>query len=290
MQDHLIRATAQGIRAFAAVTTNLVEEARVRHDCYPVAAAALGRTLTASLLLAANLKSDESLTIKIAGNGGLGDIVADAKPDGTVRGYVKNPHVDLPLRSGKLDVGKAVGEGHIYVTRFTGLRHPFTGSSPLISGEIAEDITNYLLVSEQTSSSVGLGVLVQPDLSVIASGGFLIQALPEADEAAIAKLETNLAAIQPVSQMVHNGYAAQQIVEQIFKDMTITFYDEQNLFFRCPCSEERVQNMLISLGEQELQEMLAEGQAEVTCHFCNEKYRFDTAVLAGMLDTVRQKK
>ncbi|HWR05234.1 Hsp33 family molecular chaperone HslO [Sporomusa sp.] len=284
MHDHLIRATAPGIRAFAAVTTNLVEEARRRHDCFPVATAALGRTMTGALLMAANLKTAENLTIRISGNGPLGEIVADASPDGSVRGYVRNPFVDLPLKNGKLAVGQAVGSGHIYVTRFAGLKQPFTGSAALVSGEIAEDLTHYLTVSEQTPSSVALGVLIAPDTTTLAAGGFFIQALPGAEEDALIKLEDNLRHISPVSQMVHNGQDAKGILETVFYGLPTTVYDTLNVKFNCQCSRERVQGMLVSLGADEIKAMAAEGQAEVCCHFCNEKYQFDSRELTNILE------
>jgi molecular chaperone Hsp33 len=284
MHDHLIRATAPGIRAFAAVTTNLVEEARRRHDCFPVATAALGRTMTGALLMAANLKTAENLTIRISGNGPLGEIVADASPDGSVRGYVRNPFVDLPLKNGKLAVGQAVGSGHIYVTRFAGLKQPFTGSAALVSGEIAEDLTHYLTVSEQTPSSVALGVLIAPDTTTLAAGGFFIQALPGAEEDALMRLEDNLRHIPPVSQMVHSGQDAKGILETVFYGLPTTVYDTLNVKFNCQCSRERVHGMLVSLGADEIKAMAAEGQAEVCCHFCNEKYQFDSKELTNILE------
>ncbi|WP_371370940.1 Hsp33 family molecular chaperone HslO [Sporomusa aerivorans] len=288
MHDHLIRATVPGIRAFAAVTTNLVEEARKRHNCYPLATAALGRTMTGALLMAANLKTNESLTVRIAGDGPLGEIVADASPDGSVRGYVKNPFVDLPLNNGKWAVGQAVGKGHIYVTRFVGLKQPFTGSAELVSGEIAEDITQYLTVSEQTPSSVALGVLIAPDITVAASGGFFIQALPGAEEEALVQVEDNLRQLPPVSQLVHDGLDAKGILEKVFAGLPTTIYDSLPLRFHCKCSRERVENMLISLGVNEIREMAAEGQAEVCCHFCSEKYQFAAYELEEMLKHIEQ--
>lgn len=230
MEDHVIRATAPGLRAFAAVTTNLTDEARRRHNCYPVAAAALGRTMTAALLLATNLKADESITVRISGDGPLGEIIADATARGSVRGYVKNPQIDLPLQEGKLDVGKAVGAGNIFVTRFTGLKRPFTGSAPLVSGEIAEDVTNYLLTSEQTPSSVALGVLVGPDYTVQAAGGFLVQALPGAADEVIDKLEQNLASLRPVSHLIKAGYGAADILEKIFTGLSINLYEPKKTY------------------------------------------------------------
>ena len=284
MHDHLIRATAPGIRAFAAVTTTLVEEARRRHECFPVATAALGRTMTGALLMAANLKTAESMTVRISGDGPLGEIVADATPDGSVRGYVRNPFVDLPLHNGKLDVGQAVGGGHIHITRFVGLKQPFTGSAALVSGEIAEDITHYLTVSEQTPSSVALGVLIAPDTTTLAAGGFFIQALPDAEEDALIRIETNLRQIPSVSHMIHSGQDAKGILETVFSGLPTTFYDVLDLRFNCQCSRERVQNMLISLGADELKAMTAEGEAEICCHFCNEKYQFNATELAAILE------
>jgi len=291
MQDHIIKATTiGGVRAFAIVTTNLVEEARKRHDCYPVAIAGLGRTMTAALLLAANLKTDESITIRIAGNGPLGDIIADAHASGVVRGYVKNPHVDLPLRGIKLDVGTAVGDGQIYVTRFTGLKQPFTGSSALVSGEIANDVTNYLLISEQIPSTVSLGVLVQPDLTVGAAGGFIVQALPNADDEVLRKIEQNIGALPPVSQLVSEGKDAAGIINMIFNELPITLYEKTSVEFKCHCSHERVQDMLVSLGEKEIDDIIiTDGQAEVCCHFCGEKYQYDTSDLEQVILLIKEK-
>jgi molecular chaperone Hsp33 len=290
MQDHIIKATTTGgVRAFAIVTTNLVEEARKRHDCYPVAIAGLGRTMTAALLLAVNLKTDESITVRIAGDGPLGEIVADAHASGVVRGYVKNPHVDLPLREGKLDVGTAVGEGHIYVTRFTGLKQPFTGSVQLVSGEIAEDVTSYLFVSEQTPSSVALGVLVLPDLTVGAAGGFIIQALPNAEDEVLSQVEKNIANLPPVSQLISEGKNATDIINLIFAQLPVTLYEETPVEFKCPCSHERIQGVLVSLGEAEIDDIIAtDGQAEICCHFCGEKYQFNKRDLDDIILFIRE--
>jgi len=288
MNDHLVKATAPGVRAFAAVTTGLCEEARRRHDCFPVAAAALGRTMTAALLLAANLKTDEYLTIRIAGDGPLGGVIADAHALGTVRGYVRNPHVDLPLAGKKLPVGAAVGGGHIHVTRFTGLKQPFTGTVPLVSGEIAEDVANYLLVSEQTPSSVALGVLVETDYTVAAAGGLMVQAMPGADDAGLAKIEANLAALPPVSELVRGGADAAAMLLKMLAGLEATVFEPARLAFLCQCSTERVEAMLASLGREELAAMAAEGQAEVRCHFCGEKYNIGGARLEELLASLPQ--
>lgn len=276
MDDHLLRATVPGVRAFAAVTTNLAEEARRRHNSYPVATAALGRTMTGALLLAANLKTTESLTIRIKGDGPLGEVIADAKANGTVRGYVKNPHVQLPLNQlGKLDVGGGVGQGHLYLTRFTNLKQPFTGSTELVSGEIAEDLTQYLYVSEQTPSSVALGVKVSPDLTVLAAGGLIIQALPNADDEVLAQIEQNLKTLPSVSTMVESGASSRNILEHVFETLPIQWYEHQALSFECTCSKDKVSAMLVSLGDNEIAELESKGQAEIICHFCNEHYYFE---------------
>ena len=291
MKDHILKATTTGgVRAFAIITTQLVEEARKRHDSYPVATAGLGRAMTAALLLAANLKTDESITVRIAGDGPLGEIVADAHESGIVRGYVKNPHLDLPLRNGKLDVGSAVGEGHIFVTRFTGLKQPFTGSSELVSGEIAEDVTNYLLVSEQTPSSVALGVLVEPDLTVGAAGGFMIQALPDAEDEVLSQIEENIRTLPPVSQLIREGKDAAAIIKMIFAQLPVTLYEEIPVEFKCPCSHERIQDVLVSLGAEEIKDILTnDGQAEVCCHFCGEKHQFTKEDLENVMEIIAAK-
>ena len=284
MKNHLVKATANGIRIFAAVTTQLVDEASKRHSCYPLATAALGRAMTGALLLAANLKTKECITLKIQGDGPLGKIVADANADGIVRGYVDYPQVDLPLKDGKLDVGAGVGNGTIAVTRFTGLKQPFTGSAELVSGAIAEDITQYLMVSEQTPSSVGLGVLVSPDLNVLASGGFFIQALPNIEPEVIDQLENNLSQIEPVSKMIRDGMNAKEIINAIFKEMKVEFHTETELQFGCQCSRDKIEDVLISLGRQEIESLIADGKAEVSCHFCGEKYQFSKADLEVVLN------
>lgn len=289
MTDHLVKATVPGVRAFAAVTTGLAEEARRRHDCFPVAAAALGRTMTAALLLAANLKTDEYLTIRIAGDGPLGGVTADAHALGTVRGYVRNPHVELPLAGHKLPVGQAVGQGHIHVTRFTGMKQPFTGTAELVSGEIGDDVANYLLVSEQTPSTVALGVLINTDYSVGAAGGIIVQALPGAEDEVLAKVEANLAALPPVSELVRGGADAASMLLKVFAGLEATVFESARLAFNCQCSTERVEAMLVSLGREELADMAREGKAEVRCHFCGEKYDVAGERLNELLASVAEK-
>lgn len=284
MSDKLVKAITKGVRVYAAVTTDLVNEAIRRHDCYPVAAAALGRTMTGALLLAANLKNKEALTVNIRGNGPLKNITADAVPEGFVRGYVADPHVELPLNDkGKLDVGGGVGQGLVTVTRFTGLREPMRGSSEIVTGEIAEDLTNYLYVSEQTPSSIGLGVLVDTDFSAKAAGGFIIQPMPDADEETISRLEENLQKLRPVTTMIDEGKDAREIILEIMNGFEMEFLTTTDLAFRCQCSKERLEDVLLNLNHDDMESLIADGQAEVCCHFCGEKYHFTREELQHLL-------
>ena len=284
MSDKLVKAITKGVRVYAAVTTDLVNEAIRRHDCYPVAAAALGRTMTGALLLAANLKNKEALTVNIRGNGPLKNITADAVPEGFVRGYVADPHVELPLNDkGKLDVGGGVGQGLVTVTRFTGLREPMRGSSEIVTGEIAEDLTNYLYVSEQTPSSIGLGVLVDTDFSAKAAGGFMIQPMPDADEEIISRLEANLQKLRPVTTMIDEGKDAKEIILEIMSGFDMEFLTTTDLAFKCQCSKERLEDVLLNLNHDDMESLIADGQAEVCCHFCGEKYHFTKEELQHLL-------
>ena len=290
--DQLIKATAANgeVRAFAAVTTDVVAEAMRRHDCYPVAAAALGRTMTGALLLAANLKNKESVTIKFKGDGPLGTVTADATAEGSVRGYVDHPHVNLPLNAlGKIDVGGGIGAGILSVTRFTGLKEPVTGSVDITNGEVAEDLINYLYTSEQTPSSIGLGVLVSPDLKCLGAGGFFLQPLPGASDETIDRLEENLKGISSVSHMVEAGLDAAGIAERIlggFDDVKILSTTE--LAFRCNCSKNYITDRLLTLGEEDLRALRDDGTAEVKCHFCNEVYTFDRADLSVIYNVAQK--
>lgn len=274
--DMLLRATGgQGaVRVFLGITTGLAEEARRRHNTLPTATAALGRTLTAAALMGMTLKGNEILTLRVAGDGPLGAIVAVAGSEGKVRGYVQEPGVHLPLAGGKLDVGGAVGkEGYLYVTRDLGLKEPYTGSAPLVSGEIAEDLANYFAVSEQTPTAVSLGVLVDTDNSVRAAGGFIVQALPGIAADTAAQLEENVLALPPFSEMVAQGWTADRILGGLMGKLPWTVQETLVPEFRCRCSREGIKELLLALGRDEIQDLIdSEGQAEVKCHFCNEKY------------------
>lgn len=287
MDDYLVRGIGEDgqFRVFAAVTTNLVEEARRRHDTWPVASAAMGRALTAGLLLGANLKGDDLLTLRIFGDGPLGAVVVTANAAGEVRGYVQEPHVDLPhAPGGKLPVGDAVGKGFLHVTRDLGLKEPFTGSVELVSGEIAEDVARYLLTSEQTPSAVVLGVLVDTGGWVRASGGMIIQLFPEAEEETLANLEKSLSELPPISTLVDRGMTPEQIVAQAVKGLNVRFLEKTPLHFKCNCSRERVAEILAAMGKKEIEKLLAEqGRAEVRCHFCGERYTFDESCLRDIV-------
>lgn len=273
------------VRAFAVRTTVLVEELRRRHDTWPTATAALGRTLTAGAMMGAMLKGDERLTIQVKGNGPLGQIVVDANAKGEVRGYVNEPHVHLPSNSmGKLDVAGAVGrEGFLHVTKDLGLKDPYRGSVPIISGELGEDFTYYFAVSEQTPSAVGLGVLVAPDNSVIVAGGFIVQILPGLSDEELTLIEQAVGAMPPVTSLLDQGLELDEMLRRLLPDVEIL--EQMDISFQCHCSRERVEQTLVSLGKSELEQLIEEdGQAEVVCHFCNEKYTFEKEELQQILN------
>jgi molecular chaperone Hsp33 len=287
MRDYLIRGTALDgrVRAFAVQTTLLTEELSQRHQTTPTAAAALGRTAAASLLIGAMLKGEEHLIVQIKGDGPIGQIVVDANAKGEVRGYVDNPLVDPPLKeNGKLDVAAAVGsEGFLYITKDLGMKEPYKGSVPLVSGELAEDFTYYFAKSEQTPSAVALGVLVNTDHSILAAGGFVIQLLPGLTDSEIDEIESMLGRIPSFTNMLGGGLTLEEILQNVLP--SFRKLDEMDVMFRCKCSREKVESTLISLGKKELQEMLEdEGFAEVVCHFCNEAYRYEGEDLQRMID------
>ncbi|GJM82401.1 33 kDa chaperonin [Paenibacillus sp. HMSSN-139] len=276
-QDRLIRGIAMDgkVRAFAVRTTRLVEELRRRHDTYPTATAAMGRTVTAAAMMGAMLKGEEKLTVQVKGDGPIGQIIADANAKGEVRGYVKNPHVHLPSNSqGKLDVRGVVGtDGFIHVTKDLGLKEPYRGSVPLISGELGEDFTYYFAVSEQTPSAVGLGVLVDVDNTVIVAGGFIIQLLPGLSDSDIDSIEKAVGQLPPVTTLLDQGLELEDMLQRIVPDVQVL--EEMDIVFACNCSRERVERTLISLGRKELEELRNEGkETEVVCDFCNEPYSF----------------
>lgn len=286
MQDYLIRGTAfEGkLRAFAASTTGIVEEMRRRHGTTPVATAALGRTATAGVMMGAMLKGEERLTIQVKGDGPIGQIVVDANAKGEIRGYVDNPHVDLPLNQrGKLDVAGAVGEGQLYVIKDLGLKEPYRGSIPIVSGELGEDFTYYFAKSEQTPSAVALGVLIGTDYSVQTSGGFIMQLLPGMGEAEIAAIEEQLATLPPITTLLAEGADLEDILKRLVKSFEVL--ERSEIRFQCKCSHERVEQTLLSLGRDEIEQILREdGKAEVVCHFCNETYEYNGEQLHNLVE------
>lgn len=290
MKDYLVRAIARKgkVRAFAIRSTHLVEECRTRMDTWPVASAALGRTVTVSAVMGAMLKGKERLTVQIKGGGPIGQIVADASANGEVRGFVTNPHIDFPLNEkGKLDVARAVGtNGSLTITKDLGLKDPYHGSVELISGELGEDFTYYFARSEQTPSAVSVGVLVNPDHSIKASGGFVIQLLPGIKDEEITEIEQTLNNLPPVSTMIDEGLTPEEILMKVLGEEDVVFLSTLDIVFHCHCSIERVENALISLGRAELESLIEEqGEAEIVCHFCNEKYHVERPRLEELRNT-----
>jgi molecular chaperone Hsp33 len=291
MSDYAIRVTAANgqLRGFAALTTELVGELQRRHHTWPVASAALGRTATVGAMMGMMLKSErDRLTIQIKGDGPLGQIVVDADAQGHVRGYVDNPAVDLPLNAaGKLDVAGAVGKGMLYVIKDLGLKEPYRGASPIVSGELGDDFTYYFTSSEQIPSAVGVGVLVDRDASILAAGGFIVQVMPGADDAVITAVEQQLAKVTSVTDLIRQGASPEDLLQAVLGDTDMQVHQRQPLSFACRCSRERIANVLRGLGKEDLQKLLEEqGQAEVHCHFCNERYVFDRDELTTMIQSL----
>ncbi len=295
MADQLIRATAAdgGIRAVGVISTRLTEEARQRHKLSYVATAALGRTMSSGLLLASNMKRKESrVNIRIKGNGPLGGLLVDAGLDGTVRGYVENPGVELPPNAkGKLDVGSAVGrDGYLYVVRDVGYGYPYSSTVELVSGEIGDDLTNYLVTSEQTPSALLVGVFVGSK-GVTASGGLLLQVLPKAarEEALVETLESRVSQLSGFTPLLRAGKTLLEILEQLLGDLGLAILPEtQMVRFDCGCSFNRVLGALKMLGEAELQDMIEKDDgAEATCQFCGEVYQASRDELAQLIEDLQ---
>ncbi len=292
MKNYLQKAYAFDgtVRIYAAITTELVKKAQEIHNLWPTSCAALGRCLTIAAIMSCTYKASEHLTIKVCGNGPIGKITLEAT-DGKVRGFVQNPGVYLSFNNGKLNVGDAVGRsGYIEVIKDLHMRAPFSSTSSLISGEIAEDFTYYFAQSEQIPSSVGLGVLIDPDGKVISSGGFLIQIMPGCKEETIQFLEEHLNQMKPCSDMIQLGYSAEEIIHEITNG-DYQLLETKELFYSCPCSKERFRRGLLSLGKQELTSIVQEDhQANITCNFCQKKYTFTEADIVDMIDELSSKK
>ncbi|MDP4178185.1 MAG: Hsp33 family molecular chaperone HslO [Bacillota bacterium] len=290
--DKLVIATAHDgdIRVIGAVTTELVEEAVKIHNCAPTAAAALGRMLTAGSLMGSMLKSEkDALTLQISGGGKAGTVVVTAHSDAGVKGYIGNPSVDLPLNSkGKLDVGGAIGtEGKLTIIRDMGLKEPYVGQVNICTGEIGEDLACYFTYSEQTPSAVGLGVLVNPDSSIKAAGGFVIQMMPGADELLADMLNYRVQEIPSITEFIVKGMSITDILNYIFEDMNLKIACEMVPKYKCDCSRERVEKAFISIGRKDLEEIYSEGKTEeLECHFCNKSYLFNHEQIGILLKSL----
>ena len=292
MKDYLVKALGYNgqVRAYAVSTTETVGEAQRRHNTWPTASAALGRAVTAGVMMGAMLKGDEKLTIKIEGGGPIGVILVDSNAKGEVRGYVTNPQVHFDLNEhGKLDVRRAVGtEGMLAVVKDIGLRDYFTGQVPIVSGELGEDFTYYFVVSEQVPSSVGVGVLVNPDNTIQSAGGFIIQLMPGTEDETITEIENHLQTIPPVSKMIQMGLTPEEILEQLLGKDHVQILEKMPVAFECQCSKDRIANVLISLGKAEIEDIIeTDGKAEAQCHFCNEKYHFTKADLEELAEEAK---
>ncbi len=289
----VLRATNKNytIRMFAINSTDMVEKARAIHQTTPVASAALGRMISAASMMGLMMKSEnDKLTVQIKGDGELGGVVAVANAQGIVKAYPLNPMVDLPLRAdGKLDVSGALGKvGKLTVIKDFGLKEPYIGQTDLVTGEIAEDITAYYAYSEQQPSAVALGVLVAPDQSILAAGGFIVQLMPDALDEEIDQLEKNLSQIHSISHLIAEGKSLEEIVELVLQNLNPVINDKVDVDFACDCSRERMEAALVSIGLNELEDILAkEKETEIQCHFCNTKYKFSEQDIQRLIEEVQ---
>ncbi|MGN1169105.1 MAG: Hsp33 family molecular chaperone HslO [Acutalibacteraceae bacterium] len=287
--DKLVRciSTDGTLVMMAADTTDMVEKAQEIHSPSAVVTAALGRLLTGASLMGSMLKGkDDSLTLRINGGGPAGSVLAVSDSEGNTRGYAANNIVEIPLNSkGKLDVAGAVGtNGSLTVIKDLGLKEPYVGQVPIISGEIAEDITSYYASSEQTPSVCALGVLVNPDLTVKAAGGFIIQLLPTADEETISAVERCIEGIPAVTSMLTDGMTPEQICKKVLPEFELEVLDSSNPEYKCNCSRERVMKALISVGEKELRDMQNDEITQVNCQFCGKSYDFTSQEIKDLAD------
>lgn len=288
MPDQIIRMLAKDapVKASAITAKEMVERARQIHKTLPVATAALGRGLMACSIMGNQLKEERgSVTLRIKGDGPIGGLTAVSDSDGNVRGYVLDGTVELPLKApGKLDVGNAIGEGTITVIKDIGLKEPYVGTVQLVSGEIADDVAAYFVESEQIPTACALGVLVDTDQSVLCAGGYLIQLLPGADDSVIGQIEQGVARLGSVTSALHKGMDSEAMLREVLRDFDMEVVGEQDVAYRCYCSRERVERALISLGKDELSDLIAEqGGAELSCQFCDRVYHYSKEELEGLL-------
>ncbi|WP_301859898.1 Hsp33 family molecular chaperone HslO [uncultured Megasphaera sp.] len=291
LQDTIIHYTSDElIRLSVAQTRGITETARKRHNLSPVACAALGRAMTGALLLAGDYKNHEGVSLKFDGDGPLGAVHVDAFDTNKVRGYVDHPQVDLPLKAnGKLDVGGAVGQhGQLTVTRFTPEKTTYTSQADLVSGEIAEDLAYYLLTSEQIPSTISLGVLVDRDYTIAASGGFLVQALPGASDEALSRVEANITQIGPITSFLQDHPTGEELAGIILGGMHYKELFRQPVFWQCTCSKARIERVLLSLRDSDKQDLLSDPQVEMTCHYCGAKYVISHDELAALFAKQRK--
>lgn len=294
---------SKSYRVYITVSSGMVQEAADIHKTTPVASAGLGRVLTAAGLMGIMLKNDEDkLTLNFKGDGPAGQILATAYGNGRVKGYISNPYVDLPLNEkGKLDVGGSLGIGDLTVIKDLGLKEPYVGTIALVSGEIADDLTAYFYISEQQNTSVALGVKVEKDYSIGAAGGMIIQMMPDAEEGAVEALEHMIGKMEPIttvisrvqehSKVMSGSGIVKAVFEDIFRDMPEEYkpeiIGEREIEWECDCSRERIEKALMTIGKKDLKEMMEEdGQAELQCHFCLKKYKFDKNQLQQILDNM----
>ena len=287
-EDYVVRAAAAGsqVRAFAAASKGMVEEARSAHNTSPVVTAALGRLLTAGAMMGAMQKGDKDmLTLQIQSEGPVKGLMVTADSHGNVKGYAFQPDVRIPANAqGKLDVASAVGTGFLHVVKDMGLKEPYRGQIELQSGEVAEDLTYYFAASEQTPSSVGLGVLMNRENTVRQAGGFIIQLMPDTDDDIIRQLESNIRGLRPVTEMLDNGFTPEQMLETVLAGLDVEILERTSCRFFCNCDRDRIEKALISLGRKELQDLIQEDrEIEVNCHFCGRHYIFTPAELKELL-------
>ena len=289
MEDYLVKALCYegSLRAYAVCATNTISEAQKRHDTWSSSTAALGRTMVGALLLGATLKGEDKLTVKVQGNGPAGSIVVDSDGSGNTKGYIKNPHVSLTLNeSGKIDVRGAVGtEGIFTVIKDLGLKETFSGQTPIVSGEIGEDFTYFMAVSEQIPSAIGLSVLVDTDEHVKAAGGFMIQVMPGADEKTIDFIEQRLQEVPMISRLIDEGESPEGILERLLGKDEIEILEKMPVQFQCNCSKEKFGTAIIAVGLDEINAMIEEDHgAEAVCQFCGNKYHYSEEDLIELRD------
>lgn len=294
MKDYIVRATAAKgtVMAFAAITTNMAEKARKTHDMSSDATVALGKALTATTMISAMLKNnDDRMTLQIRGDGPLGGIVTVGDKELNIKGYVFNPKTDIPLKDGKIDTAGAIGQnGYLNIIKDMGLKEPYIGYVDLVSGEIAEDLTYYFAHSEQIPTAISLGVMVNKDGSVINSGGYIIQLMPDADENLINYIENTIQSIPGITELLSYGETPEIILDLIFGEKELKISQKTECKFICNCSREKMERNLMSLGAKELKEIIEEQHsAEICCHFCNTKYIFNEEELRSLVDEITVK-